>query len=40
MKVLTDFGKKIIRDYEKSFDAQAVSKKLKDYHLKSTKEKI
>jgi hypothetical protein len=40
MKVLTDYGKRIIRDYEKSFDAQAVYKTLKDYHLKSTKAKI
>jgi hypothetical protein len=40
MKVLTDYGKKIIRDYEKYFNAQTVYKKLKDYHLKPTKAKI
>jgi hypothetical protein len=39
-KVLTDHGKAIIRDHEHDFDAQKVYKKLKDYHLKSTKDKI
>ena len=39
-KVLTDRGKAIIRDHEHDFDAQKVYKKLKDYHLKSTKAKI
>jgi hypothetical protein len=33
-------GKAIIRDHEHHFDAQKVYKKLKDYHLKSTKAKI
>jgi hypothetical protein len=39
-KVLTDRGKAIICDHEHDFDAQKVYKKLKDYHLKSTKAKI
>jgi hypothetical protein len=39
-KVLTDRGKAIIRDHKHGFDAQKVYKKLKDYHLKSTKAKI
>jgi hypothetical protein len=39
-KVLTDRGKAIIRDHKQDFDAHKVYKKLKDYHLKSTKAKI
>jgi hypothetical protein len=39
-KVLTDCGKAIIRDHEHNFDAQKEYKKLKDYHLKSTKAKV
>jgi hypothetical protein len=36
-KVITDRGKAIVRDYEDTFDAQAVYTKLVEYHLKSTK---
>jgi hypothetical protein len=39
-KVQTDLEKDIIRDHEHDFDAQQVYKKLKNYHLKSTKAKI
>jgi hypothetical protein len=39
-KVLTDRGKAIFCDHELDFDAQKVYKKLKDYHIKSTKAKI
>ena len=39
-KVQTDRGKAIIRDHEHDFDAQQVYKKLKNYHLTSTKAKI
>ena len=39
-KVLTDRGKAIIREHEHDFDAQQVYKKIKDYHLKSTKAKM
>jgi hypothetical protein len=39
-KVLTDQGKAIIRDHEHNFDAQTVYKKLKQYHLTSTKAKM
>jgi Reverse transcriptase (RNA-dependent DNA polymerase) len=39
-KVLTDRGKAIVRDFEDTFDAQAVYKKLTEHHLKSTKAMI
>jgi hypothetical protein len=39
-KVLTDRGKAIIRDHEHDFDAQQAYKKIKSYHLKSTKAKM
>jgi hypothetical protein len=39
-KVQANCGKAIIRDHEHDFDAQKVYKKLKNYHLKSTKVKI
>ena len=39
-KVLTDQGKAIVREHESDFDAQAVYRKLLDYHLKSTKAQI
>ena len=39
-KVHTDRGKAIVREYEDTFDAQAVYKKLTDHHLKSTKAMI
>jgi Reverse transcriptase (RNA-dependent DNA polymerase) len=39
-KVLTDFGKSLVRDHEHDFDAQAVYMKLKAHHLKSTKAMI
>jgi hypothetical protein len=39
-KVLTDRGKSIIRDHEEDFNAQQVYKKLKEYHLTSTKAMI
>jgi hypothetical protein len=39
-KVLTDRGKAIIREHEHDFDAQQVYKKIKSYHLKSTKAKM
>ena len=39
-KVLTDRGKAIVREYEDTFDAQAVYKKLTEHHLKSTKAMI
>jgi hypothetical protein len=39
-KVQTDSVKPIIRDHEPDVDAQNVYKKLKNYHLKSTKAKI
>jgi uncharacterized pyridoxamine 5'-phosphate oxidase family protein len=39
-KVLTDFGKALVRSHEKDFDAQVVYSKLHAHHLKSTKAKI
>jgi hypothetical protein len=39
-KVLTDMGKSIVRDFEDSYDAQQVYKKLTEHHLKSTKAMI
>ena len=39
-KVLTDRGKAIVREYEDTFDAQAVYKKLTEHHLRSTKAMI
>jgi hypothetical protein len=36
-KVLTDRGKAIVREYEDTFDAQAVYQKLVEHHLRSTK---
>ena len=39
-KVHTDRGKAIVREYEDTFDAQAVYKKLTEHHLKSTKAMI
>ena len=39
-KVLTDRGKAIVREYEETFDAQAVYKKLVEHHLRSTKAMI
>jgi Reverse transcriptase (RNA-dependent DNA polymerase) len=36
-KVLTDFGKSLVRDHEQDFNAQLVYKKLQAHHLKSTK---
>ena len=39
-KVLTDFGKSLVRDHELDFDAQSVYKKLRAHHLKSTKAMI
>ena len=39
-KVLTDRGKAIVREFEKSHDAQQTYAKLKDHHLTSTKAKM
>ena len=39
-KLMTDQGKAYVRAHEKDFDAQKVYKKLKDFHLKSTRAKI
>ena len=39
-KVQTDRGKAIILEHEQDFDAQQVYKKIKSYHLKSTKAKM
>ena len=36
-KVLTDRGKAIVREYEETFNAQAVYQKLVEHHLRSTK---
>ena len=38
--MLTDRGKAIIRDHEHDFDAQKAYKKIRNYHLKSTKTKM
>jgi hypothetical protein len=39
-KVLTDRGKAIVREFETTFDAQQVYKRLTEHHLKSTKARI
>ena len=38
-KLMTDHGKAYVRAHEKDFDAQKVYKRLKDFHLKSTRAK-
>ena len=39
-RVLTDYGKSLVRDHEQDFDAQSVYTKLRAHHLKSTKAMI
>jgi hypothetical protein len=39
-KVLTDRGKAIVREFETTFDAREVYKRITDHHLKSTKARI